>query len=256
MELISQRRLASHIHKKINIDIKILTKHDQSIKKCTKIRIRFPLWIASMEISFFFLWSHSPLLPWSLGWWIWWRGSSVDGWMKNGWRWWWKMEEMVCEVCVEGVEIGFFYKIWMEGYLYPFGPSRRILIFFWSKTRHESCGATRPWGARVAWTDAPARPSLTGPCWLHGSCAATRVELRNTAKWWSCWMNRCCYTTILDRPVLATRVVHCDTARATDTASRVAAALIPSLFWLVLPRFNSKLRSAFSYIFLIIFSIK
>jgi len=43
MLLISQGRLASHIHKKINIDIKILTKHDETMRFNYKVMMETPL---------------------------------------------------------------------------------------------------------------------------------------------------------------------------------------------------------------------
>jgi len=121
----------------------------------------------------------------------------IDGW--KWWRMWCKMKELVCEVCgqlnfgsnmikmlnelifillgdlLENIEK---FSILASTQLVYCNTSRVVSGFLSQtllKTAHESCAATRPKGGRVGWIVDSARPNVTGPCSVHGPCAATRL---------------------------------------------------------------------------------
>jgi len=161
--------------------------------------------------------------------------------MQNGWRWWCKMREMVCEVCVEALNLGSLPKILKYWVFILLGKLLERFWFFY-RISHNTSRALQH-DNKVAVLGELMLPhglSLQGRITQHGSCTATRLVCCNTGTWWSYWMNWCRHTAASYRAVFRTRPVL------------VHAPIFHILFWLVLLRFNSELRSAFFYIFLII----
>jgi len=127
--------------------------------------------------------------------------------MVNGWRWRWKMEEMVCDVCVEGWNSDLLSHIEVLGIYTPWESSRRILIFFpgFYTARVVLCHTAIRWPCRVNWCSRTVfsyRAMLM--TWL---VLPTRLVRLDTALRCPCWTNRFRRTAIAYRAVLATRPV-------------------------------------------------
>jgi len=109
-----------------------------------------------------------------------------------------------------------------------------------SNTAHDSCAAHGHRGGHVVFSDVVAR--LSGQA--RARCTGRVFVLDTGGVLHSA-------TGVAELVFRVSAHGHFLQGRALYTA-RVLAALLPlSLFWLVLPHFNSELRSAFSYIFLI-----